>query len=167
MIHLVWSLINLLILLYFIYLLVGFLRKGKAIFKPQFKVVSVFILVVGIIQVISATSLKSTTNKILITDAYNNVNYSKVEELLLEENLTFDIHMSLNYSIDQNMDVPISSQSELTGFVSGYEWEFKSIATETHNPDENAAFVATGILKWNLLGVTVFRELKTFKGFIN
>ncbi|GGG97491.1 hypothetical protein GCM10011416_14390 [Polaribacter pacificus] len=116
---------------------------------------------------ISATSLKSTTNKILITDAYNNVNYSKVEELLLEENLTFDIHMSLNYSIDQNMDVPISSQSELTGFVSGYEWEFKSIATETHNPDENAAFVATGILKWNLLGVTVFRELKTFKGFIN
>lgn len=37
---------------------VGFIAKGKKNFKPQFKVVSIFIMVIGIVQILSASTLR-------------------------------------------------------------------------------------------------------------
>ncbi|OQD44126.1 hypothetical protein BUL40_00810 [Croceivirga radicis] len=164
MIHLLWSIINLITVLYFLYLIVGFIRKGKRIFSPKFKVVSIFVMVIGVVQVISAVSLEGKTNRITISNNYNKKNFSKVEKVTLEKNLTFDINMHVKYSIEQTELIAIESNSFLTGFVSGYEWEFTSIETENYKPSENAKFSANGVLKWNLFGITVYNESKTFNG---
>lgn len=166
MIHLFWSTINLIIVFYFLYLIVGFIRKGKRIFNPKFKVVSIFVMVIGIVQVISAANSEEKTNKITILNDYDKKNLSKVEKVILENNLTFDINMHLKYSIEKTESIPIESNSFLTGFVSGYEWEFTSIETDKYKPSENAEFTANGILKWNLFGITIYNESKTFSGII-
>ena len=85
------------IVLYFLYLIVGFIAKGKRIFKPQFKVVSIFIMVIGIVQIISASNSEKSTNRITINDDYNKKNNSKVKKVTLEDNLTFDINMHVKY----------------------------------------------------------------------
>jgi len=165
MIHLLWSIINLIIVFYFLYLIVGFIKKGKRIFNPKFKVVSIFVMIIGIVQVISANS-EERTNRITITNNYNKKNNSKVEKVKLEDNLTFDINMFVKYSIEQNELIPIESNSSLTGFVSGYDWEFTSIETDNFKPNGKAEFTANGILKWNLFGINIYSEPKTFSGII-
>jgi|TARA_B110000240_G_C13455085_1_gene434217 hypothetical protein len=166
MIHLIWSIINGMIVIYFLYLIVGFIAEGKRIFKPQFKVVSIFIMIIGIVQIISASNSEKNANRITITEDYNKKNNSKIKQVVLEENLTFDINMLVKYSIDQNEYIPIESNSFLTGLVSGYVWEFNSIDTNNFEPNKKSEFIANGILKWNLFGITVYSESKTFNGTI-
>ena len=166
MIHLIWSIINGMIAFCFLYLIVGFIAKGKQIFKPQFKVISILIMVIGIVQIFSASNSEKSTNRITINDNYNKQNNSKVKKATLEDNLTFDINMHVKYSVEKNEFIPIKSNSFLTGFVSGYVWEFKSIQTNNYKPNEKAAFIANGILKWNLFGINIYSESKTFSGFI-
>ncbi|WP_431109432.1 hypothetical protein [Winogradskyella poriferorum] len=166
MIHLIWSIINLVIVFCFLFIIIGFIRKKRLFFNSKFKIVSIFILVIGIIQVISAANSEKKTNRIKISNDYNKKNLSKVKKVTLENNLTFDINMHVKYSIEQTALIPIESNSFLTGFVSGYEWEFTSIETNNYTPSEKAEFTANGILKWNLFGITVYSESKTFSGII-
>ena len=166
MIHLIWSIINGIIIIYFIYLIVGFILSGKKIFKPQFKVASIFIMVIGIIQIISASDSNKNLNRISITEDFNNKNNTAIKLVTLEDNWTFDINMLVKYSIEQNQYIPIESNSFLTGLVSGYNWEFNSIHTNNLNPNGTTEFTANGILKWNLFGITVYSESKTFNGTI-
>jgi hypothetical protein len=166
MIHLIWSIINGIIVIYFLYLIVGFIVKGKKIFKPHFKVISIFIMVIGIVQIISASDSEKNSNRISITEDYDRKNNSKVKQVKLEDNWTFDINMLVKYSIEQNEYILIESNSFLTGLVSGYVWEFNSIYTNNLNPHGQAEFIANGILKWNLFGITVYSESKTFNGTI-
>ena len=154
------------IVIYFLYLIVGFIAEGKRIFKPQFKVVSIFIMIIGIVQIISASNSEKNANRITITEDYNKKNNSKIKQVVLEENLTFDINMLVKYSIDQNEYIPIESNSFLTGLVSGYVWEFNSIDTNNFEPNKKSEFIANGSLKWNLFGITVYSESKTFNGTI-
>ena len=166
MIHLIWSIINVVIALYFLYLIVGFIVKGKQIFKPQFKVVSFFIMVIGIVQIISASNSEKNNNRITIIKDFNKKNNSKIKTVTLENNLTFDINMHVKYSVEKKEFIPIESNSFLTGFVSGYIWEFNSIETNNYRPDKKTKYIANGILKWNLFGIKIYSESKTFSGII-
>lgn len=166
MIHLIWSIINGIIIIYFFYLIIGFIAKGKKIFKPKFKTISISIMIIGIVQIIYASDSEKNSNRISITKNYNKKNNSEIKQVILEDNLTFDINMLVKYSIEQNKYIPIESNSFLTGLVSGYVWEFKSINTNSLSLNGKAEFIANGILKWNLLGITVYSESKTFNGKI-
>ena len=140
--------------------------RGKKIFKPQFKVASIFIMVIGIIQIISASDSYKNLNRISITEDFDNKNKSAIKLVTLEDNWTFDINMLVKYSIEQNQYIPIESNSFLTGLVSGYNWEFNSIHTNNLKPNGKTEFTANGILKWNLFGITVYNDSKTFNGTI-
>jgi hypothetical protein len=124
-------------------------------------------MVIGIVQIISASNSEKSTNRIIIKDDYNRKNNSRIKKVILENNLTFDINMLVKYSIEQNDFIPIESNSSLSGFVSGYVWEFNSIQTNSFKLNEKAVYDVDGTLKWNLFGITVYRESKTFNGFID
>ena len=166
MIHLLWTLLNASLILFFFYLIIGFISKGKKIFNPKIKVMSILIMTLGIIQIISATKTSKNSNRITITDDYKKTNNSKIKEIVLEDNLVFNINLDIKYSIDNNEYIPINSYSFLTGLISGYEWEFKSIETQIYKTNEKANFTAEGVLKWNLFGINVYNEHKTFSGRI-
>lgn len=166
MTHLIWSILNAIIILYFIYLIIGLIIKGKKIFKPQFKMVSILFLILGISQIISASNSEKNNNQIIISDTYNKKNNSKIKRIILEENLTFDINMIIKYSIEKNEYIPIGSSSYLNGLVSGYVWEFESINTNNYLANEKAEYKVNGILKWNLFGITIYNQTKSFNGVI-
>ena len=50
--------------------------------------------------------------------------------------------------------------------MSGYVWELKAIQANNFKPNKKAEFRADGILKWNLFGITVYSESKTYNGVI-
>lgn len=123
-------------------------------------------MVIGIVHIISASSSEKNSNRITITENYDKKNNSKIKQVILEDNLTFDINMLIKYSIEQNDYIPIESNSFLTGIVSGLVWEFQSIYTNIYKPTGKAEYTVDGILKWNLFGITVYNEYKTFNGTI-
>jgi hypothetical protein len=71
-------------------------------------------MVIGTVQIISASNSEKKSNRITITEDYNKKNNSKIKQVVLEDNFTFDINMLLKYSIDQNEYIPIESNSFLT-----------------------------------------------------
>ncbi len=142
------------------------MRKGKKIFNPKFKILSIFIMIIGIFQIINAATSEKNSNQIKITNDYDKTDNSKAEKIILEDNLTLDINMLVIYSIHQNEFIPIESNSFLTGFVNGYEWEFTSIKTNNYKQNEKSEFIANGILNWNLFGIKVYSQEKTFSGLI-
>lgn len=167
MIHLIWSIINGIIVFYFLYLILGFIAEGKRIFNPQFKIISIFIMVIGIVHIINASHLDERTNRIIITNAYNTKNQSEIKSVTLEDNWTFDIKMSVKYAVEQNEYIPIESSSFLIGLISGHVWEFNSIQTHKYSKNESAAYTVNGVLHWNLFGINIYNESKTFSGFMD
>ena len=76
------------------------------------------------------------------------------------------LHSFIENYLNNEEYIPIESYSFLTGLISGYEWEFKSIETQIYKPNEKATFTADGVLKWNLFGINVYSEYKTYSGII-
>jgi len=52
MLHIIWSILNTIIFLYFIYIFLGFLIKGKEVLAVRFKMLSIIILILGLLQII-------------------------------------------------------------------------------------------------------------------
>ncbi|ADF51773.1 MAG: hypothetical protein CMP13_00700 [Zunongwangia sp.] len=75
-------------------------------------------MVIGIVQIISASDSEKNANQISITKDYNRKNNSEIKQVKLEDNWTFDINMIVKYSIEQDEYIPIESDSLLTGLVS-------------------------------------------------
>lgn len=165
MIHLIWSGLNLIILLYFFYLIIGFIIKGKKIFKPQFKIASIALMVIGIVQIVSATESEENTNRISFVENHDKMNGNKIAQVLLENNLTFDIHMSVTCRVDKKDFIPIESYSNLNGLVSGFDWEYKSVVINRNNRNE-IEYHLNGVLQWNLFGISIYRQAKTFDGIM-
>lgn len=168
MLYLIWSIVNALIIFLFFFLIIRFIRYRKKIFKSKFKLFSITIIVIGIASFISNyNSHKSKKNNIIISKVFNRDNPTIMRDIELDQNSIFNINMDVKYSIEKNKLVPIEASSFLTGFLSGHTWEFLSIEISEHKISEKSEFVASGILKWNLIGINIFSQSKTFKGEIN
>ncbi len=166
MTHLIWNILNLTIVVFFIYITIGFIFKGKRIFNPKIKAFSIFIMIIGIVQIVSAKNLNEKNNRITISENYINQNNLKAKRIILEDNWTFDIEMLVMYLKDQDKIIPVESKSYLNGLMSGFDWEFYSIATEYLDTTKQTKFEARGILKWKLFGVNFYSQSKRFSGVI-
>ena len=166
MIYLFWSVLNAVLLLYFFYLFIGFIFKGNSVFQGKFRFLSITVMTLGVVQMLSAAVPEGKNSDILITEDYDRENGTKLKNILLEDNLTFDIHMSILYSAADNKLTPVSSHSTLTGFVTGFDWDFISIETTPVQEIGRSEFVAVGALEWNLFGFNVYTQKKRFSGNI-
>lgn len=164
MIHLTWSILNGIILIYFLYIIIGYIVKGNKIFNPRFKTVSFFIMFIGVVQIISASNSDEKPNRVIINKDFTKADRSEIKNITLEDNLTLDINMLIKYSVNRNELIPIESNSFLTGLVSGYEWKIESFQASNYNSMEKGKYNVEGILKWKLFGITIYNELKVFKG---
>lgn len=166
MIELFWSILNISILLLFLYLFVGFLFKGKKIFEGRFKNLSIAILILGVIQIVSANDSDKFDNTINIDNDYNQKNSTQTSKLILEDNLAMNNNLSITYSSENEVLIPIKATSYLTGFVSGYEWKIKSINTSSKTKNEKKHYTASGILEWKIFGIKIYSQEKSFTGRI-
>ena len=165
MIQLFWSILNITILLFFLYLFVGFLFQGKKIFEGKFKSLSIAILILGVFHIVSANDSEKV-DRFIIDDNYNLENNDHSETIILEDNMTMKINLSVVYSNKNEALIPTQATSYLTGIVSGYDWKLESIDTTEKIDEEEKDFIAIGILKWKLFGITIYSQEKSFKGKI-
>ncbi|MBS2100172.1 hypothetical protein [Carboxylicivirga linearis] len=91
----------------------------------------------------------------------------ETKSLKLEDHLTLDIEMFATFCRDQNNIKAIDSYSEISGFVTGFDWKYKSAEIYKNNTSGKIEFNVNGLLKWNIFGITIYNQSKTFKGSFN
>jgi hypothetical protein len=143
MLDLIWGLFNFTAIIYFFYLLVGLIIKGRKSLQNQPKILSFPILIIGVSAILSST--KNQESKVNIIEQGHKMeviqmNYSslnKLEVILVTNNLTGDIN-------------PIFSRSSLSGFVSGRNWEHHSVDLI------NDKLSVTGKATYSFFGIDIF-----------
>lgn len=163
MIYLLWSLINVFLPLYFFYLLFSFLAKGKRFFNPKYKTFQILFLVIGVTQIIVASSTDKANQNIYLKDDHANFNSSKMVHHMVEDNWTMNIHFLLEYSVHGNKYIPLKSSSFLSGFVSGYDWELLSVDGVGIEDGRGTVWYVNGNLQWKLFGTTIYSQNKIFQ----
>lgn len=166
MIYLIWTILNLIIYLYFLYLIFGFITIGRRIFKTHFKFISMFIMIIGIVQIISPSNQDEKKNTIIINEKPDDIYNSKKNIIVLEDNMTMDFILSIKYYEDNDLFIPTASHTIISGFVGGFDWTFTSIQTSNYLPNEQVEYSVNGILKWKLFGINIYNEFKSFNGIV-
>ncbi|MCL6219966.1 hypothetical protein [Zunongwangia pacifica] len=166
MIQLLWSILNITILLFFLYLFVGFLFQGKKIFEGKFKSLSIAILVLGVFHIVSANDTEKLDHSININNDYNPENNTLIKTIILEDNLTMKFNLSILYSNSNGTLIPIKATSYLSGLLCGYDWKIKSVNTSNKDGKQKKKFTAIGTLEWKLFGIKIYSQRKSFKGRI-
>lgn len=164
MIYIIWAIINLLTILYFIGLIVGFFFIGKRIFYPRLRYFSIAIMILGIIQIISHKTIDDNKNNIVFQNYSGNLVSLKSNIVKLEKNKSFDINMYVQYSNSNDSITIHKTISYLTGFENGFVWEFKSINIKKEI--DNIVYNVEGIINWKFFGINMHIEPKTFKGIL-
>ena len=158
MLHFFWSLLNLGLIIGFVYITFTFIVKPKSVLTSKFKLGFMLFCLVGLVQsVIAETKSHRNTNAIAINQASEQKN-TKIVKTTLEDHLMLDIHLHLLYDIENEAYLLSNSQSFLTGFVSGFKWDLKGI-DPSQIPFE---YTVEGTLAWHFFGFTVYTQNKTF-----
>ncbi|WP_422105279.1 hypothetical protein [Winogradskyella sp.] len=160
MLYLFWSLLNLGLIILFIYIAFGFIVKPKNILKSKFKMGFMLLCLIGLAQNAIAESTRHQNTEEIDTQTPMHQKDAKVIKTTLEKHLTFDINLHLTYSLDNDAYVLNNADSFLTGFVNGFEWDLKAL----DRPNSPLDYSAQGILKWKILGFTLYKQSKTYEG---
>jgi len=173
--YLIWSLLNIALSLYFIYLLVGYVGIGRPILpkNKHLKTAAAILLIVGVAQFFkNMTKDKSLNTKPYIInelpksiDKKDLGNYRDIsKELILEDNVPFNIYARIRILFIDGKYMALNNTSDFTGLVSGFAWKQTGFPLVQFNNDGIAHYDIGGVLKWNLLGINIYTESKTFKG---
>ena len=95
-----------------------------------------------------------------ITDA------TYIKDIDLEETLISKLRLGIVYGKDQQgqLNIPVSANSSTSGLVSGTSWKTESIDINRTVHNNQFQYFVRGIVKWKLLGATVYTQLKNYNG---
>lgn len=96
------------------------------------------------------------------TDKITNSNNRRNETIVIDDNLTSKMTLSVNYTAKKL----INAQSSREGFISGTNWHPISIILNKSNRENQYTYSVYGTLQWRLLGITIYSQLKKFEGKI-
>jgi hypothetical protein len=88
-------------------------------------------------------------------------------------NITMDKTFISRYNLDifyrknkQELNVPVSASSSISGFFSGTYWIPESISVTKTKDNNKFQYCVTGLVDWKLFGSTIYTQSKTYKGAI-
>jgi hypothetical protein len=170
MLHLVWGLLNIGLFLFFIVIC---FRAAKLIREK----IGLFASIVFVFGLLSFVGRSGDNNENMEPNS-NHIKSWKFEtaddigrngtfqvDVELARTLVSRYHLGISYGKDQQhqMSVPISAYSSAAGFISGVNWIPKSILV--NNAARNKFnYTVYGALEWKLLGMTIYTQLKRYKG---
>lgn len=173
--YIIWSILNVVLYLYFLYLIVGYVSVGRSIL-PKDKLLknsAAILLVIGVAQFFISVSKKEdqkvkhfTINERPKTIEQKNMGYYNVPSkyIVLEDNIPFNINANIRIIFVEGKYLALSNTSNLTGFISGFVWEQTNTPIVKFNNDGIGFYNIDGSLKWNLMGMNIYTESKTFEG---
>jgi len=161
MIELIWSLLNIVIFIYFV--IICF--KATKIIRDKLGVFAALLFVFGLLSFIVRPNDEKFISKTFDLNEHGKLegdNYSR--ELKLEDNLTTEIRLYIAFREDERVKKLISAQTHRSGFVSGTNWNVEMINVEKLKEENNYFYHVRGVLEWNILGMKIYSEPKNFKG---
>ena len=172
--YLIWSILNSVLFLYFLYLLVGYVSIGRKVLpKNKLRSLAAILLIFGTVGMFrNETQDEDKTNKSFIINElpegitkkelpYHNV---PSKRLVLEDNVPFDITTRIRVIFVDGKYMAYKSYSGVSGFLSGFRWEQTGSPLVHFDKDGKATYRIDGLLRWNLMGMNVYTESKTFEG---
>ncbi len=171
MVYLLWSLLNIGLLLFFVFVCI---RATKLMWTQMGPFASI-VFVAGLLSFISNSNdhrvsklVKPQTKTWVspLTDSLNVGSFNRHLSLEKTIGLDFDLIILYGRHIITNREMPAIAISTMTGLLSGLTWQPTMINIQhTDNPTAYA-YRVKGILYWKLLRSTVYTEQKIYKGVI-
>lgn len=174
MIYLIWGVLNFMLFIFFITICF----KATQLIRKEIGSFAAFIFVIGIISFIgnsnsNAYNKESNSNQIKTWKFGPENSLNKIgtysADVILEKTLIAEYHLGISYSKEkkgEDKNFPFSAFSLTSGISCGTLWIPKSIiVNQTKNKNKFNYFV-NGVVEWKLLGLTLFTEMKNYKGII-
>ncbi len=140
---LIWGIINGAAILYFFYLLIGLIFRGRKTFQNQPELISFPILIIGILGIFSSKPNKEIPVKI-IEPGY------VLESIAIPYSGINKLHLDIYRNKITSKINPVFSESSLSGFVSGRNWEHLSVEYK------EGIWKVTGKVSYSFMGAKIF-----------
>ena len=164
MLYLLWSLINIVLILYFVYLFLGFIAVGRKILGKNTKWISVPVLAVGLINLVAAAGPEDKNSEVLIGNSKKDEIEMKYRSIVVEDNFSLEFSLGVDYYLKDGEVFLVKSLSNMTGLLPGFEYDYLDFSAGEVQENGMIPFSAVGLLKWKLGGISVYSETKPFKG---
>ncbi|MFN3759384.1 MAG: hypothetical protein ACK4SF_09220 [Algoriphagus aquaeductus] len=150
MINLLWSLLNLFLVLSFYYFAIGLVVRGRKFLAPYFKPFVLFVLVFGTFGFLNLATKGSERNVKI------NNRPSTVEKVLVSEYLSNKLFITLIRDGETGEINPEFSTSDLQGLVMGLKWNHFQVI------EKDGKLELAGWWDWSLMGNRVFSSFETY-----
>lgn len=165
-----WTLLNIAILLYFLFISV----KITVLAKKHLGSFAALVFVIGLLSFMSSSAPDNSTKNSLSVQPSSFVSANglvqdeqlSTKKIKLEGSYFTKNYLNVHYAKKLDGSFPISTYAGLEGLVNGIKWKTWNIDIKKHKNGNNFEYTVDGILDWKILGMTVYSQLKTYKGNI-
>lgn len=151
MIYLLWSLLNLFLVLSFFYFAIGLIFRGRKTIEPYFKPFVFVVLFFGFTGFLGSYKKKNEDKTLVIPMPLERKNYSVFSHLSNKMELTIYRDPETKV-INQEF-----SKSSIHGLVMGLQWHHVMVSENVNELE------VEGFWEWNLIGNRAFRNFRTYK----
>ena len=164
--YLIWSLINTAFALLFFGLVLTLFTKGKQLFHNKHGNAIIVVFVLGVISMLGADGRDFDNTYWFHTKDLKGHNV-KMLSAIVEENSAITLHLDVSFKKnDKGKLVPSSSRSDITGFISGYQWEHTYTDIDTQENGTHS-YEMSGVMHWYLFGIKVYSQSRIFNGTLS
>lgn len=171
MLYIIWALLNLALTLAFLAACYKLIKRLKEKIGLALSIVFVF----GLLSSSSHDDVE-IDNKEPGTNSYRKWEFHSSDSLLQNSTTFLDIpfektpfskyELSITYGQDKNtrMNVPVNAYSFTSGLTWGTYWHPVVISLNETGDNKKFEYQVKGIIKWKLLGATLYSQAKTYNG---
>ena len=161
--YIIWSLINAAFGILFFALVLTLFFKGKKLFNNKYGNPIIVIFVIGVLGILNVGD-KEFKNQ---HELYGNdikTNTIKSVDIRMAENISQIFHLNTRFKKNEkNEFVPSFCRTDLAGFISGFDWESKSVVINKLD-DNSFSYEVNGLMHWSLFGIKFYTQNKDFEG---
>jgi len=155
MIYLIWSVLNLIVLVCFLFICFSVLKP----IKENLGLLAVVIFVVGCLSFIKGSVMNDQQGISVDPEIKGQI----VEGENVQKEMFFSIELLYVHAKD-TLSNEMHGTTVKTGLVIGHEW--KPAVSRLSLKDHKIKYFCSGIHDWKLLGLTLYSEPKEFEGVI-
>ncbi|MEO5948146.1 MAG: hypothetical protein ABIP79_15115 [Chitinophagaceae bacterium] len=165
MLYLLWSLINIGLFVFFI----AICFKATKLLREKLGLFTAIIFVFGLLSFIGHSNNQNSnqirTWKFTSEDSLKS-NESYLLDIDIKKNLIskYDLLIEYGKAIQEDQNIPISTSSSTTGFISGTNWKPLNIQINRTIDNKKFEYFVNGVIQWQLLGAIIFSQYKTYEG---
>lgn len=173
MIYLLWGLLNIGLLFFFI----STCFKATKLVREELGLFTSIVFAFGLLSFVGNSNdgndnKEPNSNHIKTWKFVSEDSLKKNESYLLyidlEKTTIAGYGLGIKYGKDREgqTNIPISAYSSTNGFIMGTNWKPVSIIINMTNDNNKFEYSVDGVVKWKLLGATIYSETKQYKGLV-